>query len=223
MTIRVAIVDDDPLVRVGLRTVIDHAPDLEVVGEASDGVEVMEVVERVNPDVVLMDIRMPNRDGLAATRDLIDGPGETPRIVILTTFELDEYVYEALQAGATGFLLKRVPPAELLDAIRLAASGESLIFPALTRRLLEQAVVPARKKDEWVDSLTTRELEVLGYMAAGDSNQEIAAALSIGVETVKTHVTNVLGKLQVRDRIHAVIRAYETGLVRPGPDNAGDS
>lgn len=164
---------------------------------------------------------MPNRDGLSATRDLMDGPGEHPRIVILTTFELDDYVYEALQAGATGFLLKRVPPNDLLDAIRVAATGESLIFPALTRRLLERAVVPARKDDERLDSLTTREREVLRLMAAGDSNQEIAVALSIGVETVKTHVTNVLGKLQVRDRIHAVIRAYATGLVRPGPDSAG--
>ena len=192
-----------------------------MVGEAQDGVEVMEVVQRAEPDVVLMDIRMPNRDGLSATRDLMDGPGEHPRIVILTTFELDDYVYEALQAGATGFLLKRVPPNDLLDAIRVAATGESLIFPALTRRLLERAVVPARKDDERLDSLTTREREVLRLMAAGDSNQEIAVALSIGVETVKTHVTNVLGKLQVRDRIHAVIRAYETGLVRPGPDSTG--
>ena len=215
MTVRVVIVDDGPLVRIGLRTVIDHAPDLEVVGEAADGLEAMDVVGRTGPDVVLMDIRMPNRDGLAATRELMQGTGEHPRVVILTTFELDEYVYEALRAGATGFLLKRVPPEELLDAIRLAANGESLIFPELTRRLVEHAVAPVPVSDERLESLTAREREVLQSMAAGRSIHEIAEALSIGDETVKTHVTNVLGKLQVRDRVHAVIRAYELGVVRP--------
>jgi DNA-binding NarL/FixJ family response regulator len=215
VTIRVVLADDDALVRVGLRTIIDHAPDLQVVGEATDGLEVTAVVAATNPDVVLMDIRMPNRDGLAATRELLRGSGERPRVVILTTFELDEYVYEALQAGATGFLLKRAPPAELLDAIRLAANGESLIFPELTRRLLEKTVAPARGEDAALASLTGRERQVLELMAAGRSNREIAAELVIGQETVKTHVGNVLGKLQVRDRVHAVIRAYELGVVRP--------
>ena len=212
MSITVVLADDDPLVRVGLRAVIDHEPDLQVVGEAADGNEVIDVVDDVDPDIVLMDIRMPNRDGLAATQDLTKRHPSRPRIVVLTTFELDEYVYEALQAGAAGFLLKRVAPTELLEAIRLVANGESLIFPALTRRLIEHAAAPTAQTDKRLGSLTNREGEVLREMARGLSNQEIADVLYIGTETVKSHVANVLVKLGARDRIHAVIYAYETGF-----------
>ncbi len=221
MSISVVLADDDPMVRVGLRAIIDHEPDLHVVGEAADGHEVIDVVEAVDPDVVLMDIRMPNRDGLAATRDLTKRHPSRPRIVVLTTFELDEYVYEALQAGAAGFLLKRVAPTELLDAIRLVASGESLIFPALTRRLVEHAAVLTAEADQRLESLTNREGEVLLEMARGLSNQEIADVLYIGIETVKSHVANVLAKLGARDRIHAVIYAYETGFAPKDPQGTG--
>jgi DNA-binding NarL/FixJ family response regulator len=218
MTIQVVVADDDPMIRVGLRTIIDHEPDLRVVGEAADGDQVIEVVSQVRPDVVLMDIRMPNRDGLDATRELIRRLKSPPRIVILTTFELDEYVYEALRAGATGFLLKRVAPAELLDAIRLAFTGESLIFPALTRDLLEHTYHPAPRPDQRLESLTGRERQVLYLVAQGRSNVEIADSLFIGTETVKTHVGNILAKLGARDRIQAVIYAYETGFVNSEPD-----
>ena len=221
MTIRVVLADDDPMIRVGLRTIIDHEPDLRVIGEAADGDQVIEVVTRVRPDVVLMDIRMPNRDGLDATRELIRRLESPPRIVILTTFELDEYVYEALRAGATGFLLKRVAPAELLDAIRLAFTGESLIFPALTRDLLEHTYRPAHPSDQRLESLTGRERQVLYLMARGRSNQEIADSLFIGTETVKTHVGNILAKLGARDRIQAVIYTYETGFINSEPDANG--
>jgi len=218
MTIRVVLADDDPMIRVGLRTIIDHEPDLRVIGEAADGDEVIEVVTQLNPDVVLMDIRMPNRDGLDATKELIRRLESPPRIIILTTFELDEYVYEALRAGATGFLLKRVAPADLLDAIRLAFTGESLIFPALTRELLEHTYQPPSHPDPRLESLTGRERQVLHLVAQGRSNQEIAADLFIGAETVKTHVGNILAKLGARDRIQVVIYAYETGFINSEPD-----
>lgn len=218
MTIQVVLADDDPMIRVGLRTIIDHEPDLRVVGEAADGDQAIEVVSQVRPDVVLMDIRMPNRDGLDATKELIRRLESPPRIVVLTTFELDEYVYEALRAGATGFLLKRVAPAELLDAIRLAVTGESLIFPALTRDLLEHTNHPAARPDRRLESLTGRERQVLYLMAKGRSNFEIADSLFIGTETVKTHVGNILAKLGARDRIQAVIYAYETGFINSEPD-----
>lgn len=218
MTIQVVVADDDPMIRVGLRTIIDHEPDLRVVGEAADGDQAIEVVSQVRPDVVLMDIRMPNRDGLDATRELIRRLESPPRIVILTTFELDEYVYEALRSGATGFLLKRVAPAELLDAIRLAFTGESLIFPALTPHLLEHTYHPPPRPDQRLESLTGRERQVLYLMAQGRSNVEIADSLFIGTETVKTHVGNILAKLGARDRIQAVIYAYETGFINRDPD-----
>jgi len=222
MTISVVLADDDPMVRIGLRAVISHEADMRVVGEAADGDEVIDVVERVDPDVVLMDVRMPNRDGLSATRVLTSRHPSRPRIVILTTFELDEYVYDALQAGAAGFLLKRVAPKELLEAIRVVGSGESLIFPALTRRLVERSTVPTEAADRRLRSLTNREREVLREMARGLSNQEIAECLFIGTETVKSHVANILAKLGARDRIHAVIYAYETG-VAPGSSPEADS
>lgn len=218
MAIEVVLADDDPMIRVGLRTIINHEPDLRVVGEAADGDQVIEVVSRVRPDVVLMDIRMPNRDGLDATRELIRRLDSPPRIVILTTFELDEYVYEALRAGATGFLLKRVAPADLLDAIRVAFTGESLIFPALARDLLEHTYQPAPRPDQRLESLTSRERQVLYLVAQGHSNLEIADSLFVGTETVKTHVGNILAKLGARDRIQAVIYAYETGFINSEPD-----
>jgi DNA-binding NarL/FixJ family response regulator len=218
MTLRVGLADDDQLVRSGLRALISYEPDMEVVGEAGDGDEALKVVAATDPDLVLMDIRMPNRDGLSATREIVaryaerDGGG--PKVLMLTTFELDEYVYEALQVGASGFMLKRVPPDELLDAIRFVASGESLVFPALTRQLVETSG-QARDDDGLLATLTDREREVLAELARGSSNAEIAESLFIGGETVKSHVANVLVKLGVRDRVHAVIYAYETGFTQP--------
>ncbi|HEX6325208.1 MAG TPA: response regulator transcription factor [Jiangellaceae bacterium] len=215
MTISVLLVDDEELVLTGLRAIIDAQPDLEVVGEAADGAEVMPLVRRLRPDVVLMDVRMPAIDGIQATRQLIGTMTEPPRVLVITTFENDDYVYEALRAGASGFLLKRARPAEVVEAVRVVAHGESLLFPAALRRLVagragrpdEQALAAAR--------LTERESEVLRLMAAGLSNTEIAERLVVGVETVKTHVGNVLTKLDARDRTQAVIAAYESGFVTP--------
>jgi DNA-binding NarL/FixJ family response regulator len=215
MTIGVLLVDDEELVRTGLRAIIDAQPDLEVVGEAADGAEVMPLVRRLRPDVVLMDVRMPAIDGIQATRQLIGTMSDPPRVLVITTFENDDYVYEALRAGASGFLLKRARPAEVVEAVRVVAHGESLLFPAALRRLVagragrpdEQALAAAR--------LTERESEVLRLMAAGLSNTEIAERLVVGVETVKTHVGNVLAKLDARDRTQAVIAAYESGFVTP--------
>jgi DNA-binding NarL/FixJ family response regulator len=220
-TVRVLLADDDPLVRVGLRAVLDGEPDLEVVGEAEDGLEAIRLTAELAPDLVIMDIRMPNLDGLEATRRLV-GAGSPTRVLVLTTFELDEYVYEALRAGACGFLLKRVPPTELIEAVRIVATGESLVFPAATRRLIEQfsasAITPEHRLR--LDSLTERERDVLRLIARGYSNREIAEELYVGHETVKTHVKSVLMKLGVRDRTQAVITAYESGFVQPGPGAA---
>lgn len=215
MTIGVLLVDDEELVRTGLRAILDAQPDLEVVGEAADGAEVMPLVRRLRPDVVLMDVRMPAIDGIQATRQLIRTMTEPPRVLVITTFENDDYVYEALRAGASGFLLKRARPTEVVEAVRVVAHGESLLFPAALRRLVagragrpdERALAAAR--------LTERESEVLRLMAAGLSNTEIAERLVVGVETVKTHVGNVLAKLDARDRTQAVIAAYESGFVTP--------
>ena len=215
MTIGVLLVDDEELVRTGLRAILDAQPDLEVVGEAADGAEVMPLVRRLRPDVVLMDVRMPAIDGIQATRQLTGTMKEPPRVLVITTFENDDYVYEALRAGASGFLLKRARPAEVVEAVRVVAHGESLLFPAALRRLVagragrpdEQALAAAR--------LTERESEVLRLMATGLSNTEIAERLVVGVETVKTHVGNVLAKLDARDRTQAVIAAYESGFVTP--------
>jgi DNA-binding NarL/FixJ family response regulator len=215
MTVGVLLVDDEELVRTGLRPILDAQPDLEVVGEAADGAEVVPQVRRLRPDVVLMDVRMPAIDGIQATRLLLDTMDEPPRVLVITTFENDDYVYEALRAGASGFLLKRARPAEVIEAVRVVARGESLLFPAALRRLVathagrsdERALVAAR--------LTEREAEVLRLMAAGLSNAEIADQLVLGVETVKTHVGHVLTKLDARDRTQAVIAAYESGFVTP--------
>jgi DNA-binding NarL/FixJ family response regulator len=219
MTIRVLIVDDEELIRVGLRAIVDAQPDLAVVGEAADGAEVPPLVARLRPDVVLMDVRMPAIDGIQATRHLLDTSPQPPRVLVITTFENDEYVYEALRAGASGFLLKRARPADLVDAIRVVARGDSLLFPAAVRRLV--ATHGGAGGDGGYGDrlrrarLTDREAEVLRLMAAGLSNGEIANELVVGVETVKTHVGNVLAKLGARDRTQAVIAAYESGFVTP--------
>lgn len=218
MTVRIAIADDEALVRGGFRAILDSEPDFEVVAEAADGRQALAAVERFTPDVILMDIRMPELDGLAATRQLrVTHP--QARVLIVTTFDLDEYVYDALQAGAAGFLLKDARPTELIAAVRAVASGDALIAPQVTRRLIE-AFVAARPAvapgDARLDALSGREREVLLLLARGLSNREIAAAMNLGEATVKTHVAAVLAKLEVRDRVRAVIVAYETGLVVPG-------
>ncbi|WP_277212191.1 response regulator [Isoptericola croceus] len=213
--VRVAIVDDEPLVRTGLRVVLDAEPGLTVVGEADDGAGVPQLVAETRPDVVLMDIRMPHVDGIAATRAILDRPrGEPPRVVVLTTFENDDHVLDALQAGAQGFLLKRARPAEIAHAVRLVAQGDLLLFPDAVRRLA--ATRPPSGDALASARLTEREGEVLRLMADGMSNAEIAGELYLGVETVRTHVGNVLGKLGVRDRTQAVVRAYTSGFVRAG-------
>ncbi|MDG4832886.1 response regulator transcription factor [Solwaraspora sp. WMMD1047] len=212
--IGVLIVDDEELIRVGLRAIIDAQPDLTVLGEAADGAEVPPLVARLRPDVVLMDVRMPAIDGIQATRRLVAGAPSAPRVLVITTFENDEYVYEALRAGASGFLLKRARPAEVVQAVRVVARGDSLLFPAAVRRLV--GAYGRRAGDRLGRAgLTDREAAVLRLMAAGMSNQEVAAELVVGVETVKTHVGNVLAKLGARDRTQAVIAAYESGFVAP--------
>ena len=217
MTIRVLVVDDQSLVRAGFRLVLENHDDLEVVGEASNGHEAIHSAGRLKPDVVLMDIRMPELDGIAATRAITTT--HPARVLVLTTYDLDEYVYDALQAGASGFLLKDTPPSQLADGIRAVASGEALLAPTVTRRLIEEfaRVGPARRvRPSELDELTPRELEVLQLVARGMSNAEIAADLFLGETTVKTHVTHVLGKLGLRDRVQAVVLAYESGLITPG-------
>ncbi|HYN97290.1 MAG TPA: response regulator transcription factor [Pilimelia sp.] len=215
MTIGVLVVDDDELIRVGLRAVIDAQPDLRVVGDAADGAEVPPLVARLRPDVVLMDVRMPAIDGIQATRHLLATAAAPPRVLVITTFENDDHVYEALRAGASGFLLKRARPAEVVAAIRVVARGESLLFPAAIRRLAAAHGTAGGGDLVRAARLTEREADVLRLVAAGLSNAEIAADLVVGVETVKTHVGNVLSKLGARDRTQAVIAAYESGFVRP--------
>ncbi|MFG2009842.1 response regulator transcription factor [Micromonospora sp. NPDC048868] len=213
-TTGVLIVDDDELIRVGLRAILDAQPDLRVLGEAADGAEVPPLVARLRPRVVLMDVRMPGIDGIQATRRLLATSADPPRVLVVTTFANDEYVYDALRAGASGFLLKRARPAEVVEAVRVVARGESLLFPAAIRRLA--GAYGGRGADRLAAArLTEREAEVLRLMTTGLSNPEIAAHLVVGVETVKTHVGNVLAKLGVRDRTQAVIAAYESGFVTP--------
>ena len=210
---RVLIVDDDELIRAGLRAILDAEPDLEVVGEAADGAEVVPAAIRLRPDVVLMDVRMPALDGIQATRLLLDRVDVPPRVLVVTTFENDEYVYEALGAGAAGFLLKRSRPQQIVDAVRVVARGDSLLFPAAVRRLASAYGAPDGRLPG--AQLTEREGEVLRLMAEGLSNAEIAARLVLGLETVKTHVGNVLAKLGVRDRTQAVVVAYRSGFISP--------
>ncbi|MEU0333586.1 response regulator transcription factor [Streptomyces sp. NPDC006193] len=218
MPVTVLVVDDEPLVRAGLRAVLEAQPDIEVAGEAADGAAVIPLVRRLRPDVVAMDVRMPLMDGIEATRAVLRTVPEPPKILVVTTFEDDELVYEALRAGADGFLLKRARPAEIVHAVRLVAEGESLLFPASVRRLAARygdGGRPARAALERA-RLTEREAEVLRLMTRGLSNAEIAARLVVGAETVKSHVSAVLAKLGARDRTQAVIAAYESGFVEPG-------
>ncbi|TCR13411.1 response regulator transcription factor [Streptomyces sp. BK205] len=220
MPVTVLLVDDEPLVRAGLRAVLEAQPDIEVVGEAADGAAVIPLVRRLRPDVVAMDVRMPLLDGIEATRAVLRTVDRPPKILVVTTFENDEYVYEALRAGADGFLLKRARPAEIVHAVRLVAEGESLLFPASVRQLAArygegEGNLAARAAMERA-RLTDREAEVLRLMARGLSNAEIAERLFVGTETVKSHVSGVLAKLGARDRTQAVIAAYESGFVAPG-------
>jgi DNA-binding NarL/FixJ family response regulator len=217
VSIGVLIVDDQALVRAGFRMVLEAEADLQVVGEAASGSEAVEEAVRVQPDVVLMDVRMPELDGIEATRRLV-AAGSSARVVMLTTFDLDEYVYSALRAGASGFVLKDIPPEQLVDGIRAVARGDALLSPSVTRKLIEEFARrpdPPSATSSALAELTPRELEVLGLIARGLSNAEIASDLFVSEPTVKTHVAHVLAKLQLRDRVQAVVLAYESGLVRP--------
>jgi DNA-binding NarL/FixJ family response regulator len=217
MTVRVAVVDDQALVRAGFRRLLEFEPGLEIVGEAANGREAVDLCRRSRPDVVLMDIRMPVLDGIAATREVV--ASTATKVLVLTTYDLDEYVFTALEAGASGFLLKDSPPDELVHALQVVASGEALLSPRVTGRLVREFVSLRgirRDAGPLLERLTRREHEVLGLVARGLSNTEIAAALHVGETTVKTHVAAVLDKLRVRDRVQAVVLAYECGIARPG-------
>jgi DNA-binding NarL/FixJ family response regulator len=219
VSVEVLLVDDQELVRTGLRSILDRHDDIEVVGEADDGERAVEASARLRPDLVVMDIRMPGMDGLEATRRLVSQAGHAPRVLVLTTFDLDEYVYEALRAGASGFMLKGAPADQLVHAVRVVADGEALISPSVTRRLLDEfagrprvdAAPPAA-----LEELTARERDVLDLMAKGLSNPEISEELVVTPATVKTHVAHILMKLGVRDRVQAVILLYESGVIEPG-------
>jgi DNA-binding NarL/FixJ family response regulator len=219
-SLRVLIADDQALVRAGFRMILDAAEGIEVVGEASNGEDAIAAVRRLQPDVALMDVRMPTMDGLEATRRILAGNANAPRVVMLTTFDIDEYVYSALRAGASGFLLKDVSPEQLVAAVRLVAAGDALLAPSIVRRLVERfatpAPTPASTRDANLSDLTTREREVLVLIARGLSNAELAEHLTLSEATVKTHVARILSKLGLRDRVQAVVLAYESGLVSPG-------
>jgi DNA-binding NarL/FixJ family response regulator len=220
MTVRLVIVDDQALVRAGFRMVLDSQPDLEVVGEAIDGADALRVLDRVDADLVVMDLRMPTMDGVEATRRIVARPADRrPRVLVLTTFDTEADAFAALQAGASGFLLKNVPPEELLAAIRVVAEGDSVVAPSITRRLLDRfagQLGSGPTEDPRLTQLTEREREVLLLVAQGLSNAEIAARVHVAEATVKTHVGRILAKLQLRDRVQAVVLAYESGLVTPG-------
>ncbi len=218
--LRILIADDQALVRAGFKMILDAEDDLDVVGEAADGAAAVELARRLKPDVVLMDIRMPELDGIEATRRVVAMEGDPPvRVLMLTTFDLNEYVYEALRAGASGFLLKDVPPEQLAAGIRVVAQGEALLAPSITKRLIQEFAAAApisAPPPKGLDELTARELEVFGLIARGLSNAEIAAELIVSETTVKTHVARVLMKLGLRDRVQAVVLAYEAGIAVPG-------
>lgn len=212
---RVLVVDDQPLVRTGLRALLEPEADLDVVGEAGDGAEALVLVAELTPDVVLMDVRMPVLDGVEATRQIAAQGG--PPVLVLTTFDLDEHVYDALRAGAAGFLLKDADRVDLVRAVRAVAAGQTVLAPSVAQRLVEAVVRrPGRTTEVGLPTLTTREVEVLRHVARGASNDEVARSLHLGEATVRTHVSSILAKLGVRNRVQAVIAAYESGLVRPG-------
>jgi DNA-binding NarL/FixJ family response regulator len=217
--IRVMLVDDQELVRAGFRMILDAEGDIDIVAEAADGLQAVDLAQRYTVDVALMDIRMPNLDGIEATRRIVE-LRPTTYVLMLTTFDLNEYVYEALRAGASGFLLKDAPPEQLVEAIRTVASGDALLAPAVTRRVIEAYTRRPPPRDDGAPpelaELTPREIEVLRLIAKGQSNAEIAKELYLGETTVKTHVARILHKLRLRDRVQAVVVAYETGLVQPG-------
>jgi DNA-binding NarL/FixJ family response regulator len=221
MNIKVFLVDDQAMVRAGFRMILESEPDIEVVGEAEDGSAGVSGVHKLKPDVVLMDVQMPIMDGLEATRQIAESQDEIlTRVLILTTFERDEYIFEALRAGASGFLLKNAPPEDLVSAVRVVAEGNALLAPSITRRIIAEfskRSIPNVKEAD-IKDLTTRELEVLRHVARGLTNAEIAKELLVSEATVKTHVSNILNKLDVRDRIQVVVYAYENGLVQPGVD-----
>jgi DNA-binding NarL/FixJ family response regulator len=217
MTIRVLLCDDQALVRGGFRMILEARPDLEVVGEAEDGLQAVELAGQTEPDVILMDVRMPNIDGVEATRRIVER-GSGARVIVLTTYDLDEYVYDAIRSGASAFLLKDVQPTQLVEAIRIVAAGDALLAPSVTRRLLDKFArsLPDRQPaPASLSTLTEREVEVLRLLASGLSNAELSERLFVSEATVKTHVSSLLRKLEVRDRVQAVILAYEAGLVRP--------
>jgi DNA-binding NarL/FixJ family response regulator len=220
MSVSIVIADDQALVRAGFRMILDAEPEVDVVGEAADGAQAVAMAAELDPDVILMDIRMPGLDGIEATRRIVAAAGAGPvRVLMLTTFDLNEYVYEALRAGASGFLLKDVPPEQLVAGIRVVAEGEALLAPSITRRLIQEfaQVTPApTEPPRGLDELTARELEVFKLVARGLSNAEIAAELVVGETTVKTHVARMLMKLGLRDRVQAVVLAYESGVAVPG-------
>ena len=220
MSVRVVIADDQALVRAGFKMILEAEPEIDVVGEAEDGIEAVELIKRVKPDVALMDIRMPRLNGLEATREVVNGGGGTPtRVLMLTTFDLNEYVYEALRAGASGFLLKDVPADQLVAGIQVVARGEALLAPSITRRLIEEFARNQpieRTPPKEIEELTAREMEVFKLIARGMSNAEVAAELIVSETTVKTHVARILMKLHLRDRVQAVVYAYESGLIQPG-------
>jgi DNA-binding NarL/FixJ family response regulator len=218
--IAVLIADDQPMVRAGLRMILELEPDIQIVGEAADGNDAVTVAGETDPDVILMDVRMPHLDGLEATRRIVRGRDHGPRVLILTTFDLDAYVYQALAAGASGFVLKDIQPERLVDAIRVIANGEALLSPTVTRRLIEEFVrrppAEARLPPRELDALTPREAEIMQLVARGLSNAEIAAQAFVSEPTVKTHVARILMKLGLRDRVQVVVYAYEHGLAQPG-------
>ncbi len=219
MSVRVVIADDQELIRTGFRLILAAEPDIEVVGEAANGAQAVTIAHQSRPDVVLMDIRMPDLDGIEATRRILAEDQQLPtKVLILTTFDLDEYVYDALRAGASGFLLKDVPAHQLAGAVRTVGEGDALLSPSITRRLIEQFATSRTPAEPppGIDELTPRELEVFRQLATGKTNGEIAAELIVGETTVKTHVTRILMKLSLRDRVQAVVLAYETGFVTPG-------
>jgi DNA-binding NarL/FixJ family response regulator len=218
MSVRVVLADDQHLIRTGFRMILAAEPDIEVVGEAATGAEAVAITRELAPDVVLMDIRMPDLDGIEATRQILADNKPQTKVLILTTFDLDEYVYDALRAGASGFLLKDVPAEQLATSVRAIGAGDALLAPSITRRLIEQFTTPrpAANAAPGIDELTPRELEVFGLLATGMTNTEIAAQLIVGETTIKTHVTHILMKLGARDRVQAVVLAYEAGIVTPG-------